>query len=129
MNKPQKHLSDANIPQFLVLGILSLIILVDKIPVVIDYLAHRDNLRLHDGWGDGIKDFFYFITIIIVSLTMKYKTNKRDFIAVLLFGLAIMLCISAIGFYKFLIETIITVIMLIYLIFAFVTRKSAAHYT
>jgi hypothetical protein len=122
MDKPQESILDVNAIQFFVLGILVFIILADKIPVIFDSINNKDNYRLYDGWGDGIKDFFYFITISIVLLTMKFKKSKADFIAVLVFGLSLMLCISAKGFYKFIVETIISMAMLTYLIYSFINK-------
>ena len=85
MDKSQESVLDVNAVQFFILGFLIFIILTDKAPVVFDSIDNKDNYRLHDGWGDGIKDFFYFIIIVIVLLTMKFKKSKADFIAVLIF--------------------------------------------
>jgi hypothetical protein len=116
MNKPQENHTLINLIQFLIIAIIIFIMLADKIPVIIDTINKNDNVRLVDGWGDGIKDVFYFLTVAVVWLTMKFRKNKTDFIVTLLFGLSIMLCVSSIGFYKFLSEAIICITM-----FCFIT--------
>jgi hypothetical protein len=69
MNKPQENYTLINSIQFLILAIIILIMLADKLPVIADSINNKDSARLYDGWGDGIKDIFYFLTAGIVWLT------------------------------------------------------------
>jgi len=122
MSNRNEKVFKINSVQFFILGLLSLFILFDNIPVVIDAFNHKRNYRLHDGMGDGLKTFGYFIITSIVWLTMKFKDNKPDFIAVLLFDLVGMLCISAIGLYKFIALLAITIALSIYMFFSFIAK-------
>ena len=119
-----KNFLEINAIQFFILGLLTLIILADKLPVIIDGITNTPNYRLTDGWGDGMKDFCFLIITVITLATMKFKKNKADFIAVLAFVICFMLCISSQGFFKFLAETIFSLIMLIYIINSFISKSN-----
>lgn len=108
--------------QFWVLIILSSIILVDNVPVIVDGFHNKSNYRLYDGVGDAIKEIGYFVIVFIILLTMKFRKSKRDFITVSLLAFGIMLCINAIGLYKFVSITALTLTLVIYITFRLLSR-------
>ena len=122
MSKNNERVFEINSVQFFILGFLSLIILFDNVPVIIDGFNNKANYRLVDGMGDAIKTLGYIIITSIVLLTMKFKDNKFDFISVVIFDVVFMLCISAIGLYKFIALSAITLGLDIYIVFSFIAK-------
>ena len=123
MNKENTNPVYVNANQFLVLFFLSLIILGNNVPVLLDQFHNRYNYRLHDGWGDAMIDFLYFIITCIVLMTMRFKKNRADFVVVFLFGLGLFICISAVLIYAYIAKTILSSALMIYLLFSFMIKN------
>ena len=118
-NLPQENNLEINRGQFLVLIFLNLIILGDTLPVLIDRIIGNDNYRLHDGFGDAAKGIIYFIVSFFVLITMRFRKNKIDFLAVLFFCVGLIICIPLFGIYKFITIAILSLSLIIYTILSF----------
>ncbi|WP_165929458.1 hypothetical protein [Flavobacterium rhamnosiphilum] len=118
-NSPKENNLEINRGQFLVLIFLNLIILGDTLPVLVDRIIDNDNYRLHDGFGDAVKGIIYFFATLIVLITMRFRKNKIDFLAVLFFCIGIMICIPLLGIHKFITIVILSLSLIIYMILSF----------
>lgn len=124
MSNDDKKIFELNAVQFSILGFLSLFILFDTIPVIIDAFTYKENYRLHDGMGDGLRAVGYVVVTTIVLLTMKFKYHRPDFIAVLIVDLAFLCCISGVGLYRFIVLAAFSIALDIYMLFSFMIKNN-----
>ena len=118
-NLTEENNLEINRGQFLVLIFLNLIILGDILLVIVDKIMDNNNYRLHDGFGDGAKGIIYFLVAFIVFITMRFRKNKIDFLAVLFFCVGLIICIPLLGIYKFITIAILSLSLIIYMILSF----------
>jgi len=118
-NQTDENSVNANsIIQKVVLGVASLFFAVDSFNVILDYHNEVSNYRLVDGIGDGMKLMAFLVVIGICLFTINRKTNKRDFIAVLILGIGILLNVSTHGIGKFIATFALTSSFTIYTLIA-----------
>jgi hypothetical protein len=94
MSKQIETKLTTNFIQFIVLFMLLLSIIIDKIPLLVDNYNGEKNIRLIDGWGDGMINMFYCFIVFVILLTMKNKNNHNDYILVLILAGVTFLSIS-----------------------------------
>ena len=102
--------------QRVILGVASLYFAVDSFNVILDYRNGVDNYRMVDGIGDGMKLMAFLVVIGICLFTIDRRTSKRNFVAILILGIGILLNVSSHGIGKFIATLSLTLGFMLYLI-------------
>lgn len=122
MGMENENAWEINIVQFLLLIILCVIIFAEKLSLIFDYWNGVISYQLVDGWAEGIKGIVYLIISGIILLSMKYKTHKSDYLAVLVFCVLLFLTLSGLSIYRIYIIAGFSLMMILYIVYSFINK-------
>jgi hypothetical protein len=119
----KKTIWEVNGAQLIMLFAVCFVIFMDKLSLLQMYWEGAVIYQLADGWSEAIKNIIYLIIVLSILVSMKYKTDKMDFIVVSLFSGILFFSLSAIGIGQIGFIGSIAFVMMCYSLFSIQTKK------